>query len=402
MVIPGGRFREVYYWDTYWIIKGLLICHMFDTAKGMLLNFFNLVQNLGHIPNGTRKYYIGRSQPPLMTMMVEEYLTRTGDFAFVKENIHHLDAEMTFWYNSRRVRVYAKDKAFIVYRYYSAIPLPRPESYREDKITASGEHTEVGVNMRYISIRSAAESGWDFSTRWLIFQGENLGTLNDCATMFIIPVDLNAFMHYNYKLLTDWHARIGNTKYVQLYNERAQYQQFLLDELFWNPTSGIWLDYDAFHERPRDYFYLSNFVPLWTKSYTKDADTMLIKLSQYIDQYHFENFQGGFPTSVYTTTEQWDYPNSWPPLQVFLIQGLGKMDTPVASKMAKDYATLWVHSNYQGFIQFDSMFEKYDCMRPGEIGGSGEYKAQEGFGWTNAIVLELLEQYPDIPCISKY
>lgn len=105
VVVPGGRFREFYYWDSYWIIKGLLYSEMYDTARGMLLNFLSVVDKYGFIPNGGRIYYARRSQPPLLIPMIQAYYEETKDIKFIKENIDTMEAEFQFWYNNHTIQV---------------------------------------------------------------------------------------------------------------------------------------------------------------------------------------------------------------------------------------------------------------------------------------------------------
>lgn len=128
-VIPGGRFREYYYWDSYWIVQGLLASGMYDTVKGMLLNFISIVQRIGHIPNGGRIYYLQRSQPPLLISMVEAYVEATKDNQFIIDNYDTLEKEINFWFNNRTVKVYKDDKEYTLFRYNAPSNGPRPESY---------------------------------------------------------------------------------------------------------------------------------------------------------------------------------------------------------------------------------------------------------------------------------
>lgn len=130
VIVPGGRFREFYYWDSYWIIKGLLLSEMYDTVKGMLTNFVTIVDKIGFIPNGGRVYYAMRSQPPLLIPMVEEYLKTTHDIAWLKENLWLLEKEFDFWMTNRTVDIERDGINYTLARYYEESSGPRPESYR--------------------------------------------------------------------------------------------------------------------------------------------------------------------------------------------------------------------------------------------------------------------------------
>lgn len=135
-IIPGGRFREIYYWDSLWIIEGLLICDMTETVRGILENFIHMIDTLGFIPNGSRKYYTSRSQPPLFAFMVNEYIKATNNTEWLHKNIASIEKELQFWLN-KFTCLKKGEKDYHVCRYISETPLPRPESYKEDMDTAS-------------------------------------------------------------------------------------------------------------------------------------------------------------------------------------------------------------------------------------------------------------------------
>lgn len=131
-IVPGGRFKEIYYWDSYWIIKGLLISEMTETAKGMIENFLSLVQKYGFIPNGSRVYYLNRSQPPLLAFMVKIYISTTNDHAWLKSIIGTLEKELNWWHENRMVSVQKGGVTYQLARYDVESNTPRPESYAED------------------------------------------------------------------------------------------------------------------------------------------------------------------------------------------------------------------------------------------------------------------------------
>ncbi|KAL4696901.1 hypothetical protein H8959_002599 [Pygathrix nigripes] len=132
-IVPGGRFVEFYYWDSYWVMEGLLLSEMAETVKGMLQNFLDLVKTYGHVPNGGRVYYLQRSQPPLLTLMMDCYLTHTNDTTFLQENIEMLALELDFWTKNTTVSVSLEGKNYLLNRYYVPYGGPRPESYNKDR-----------------------------------------------------------------------------------------------------------------------------------------------------------------------------------------------------------------------------------------------------------------------------
>lgn len=129
VIVPGGRFKEFYYWDSYWIQRGLLVSNMTRTVKGMIENFFEMVEKLGFIPNGGRIYY-QRSQPPLLLPMVDSYLQATNDEQFIKDNIKTMLKEFDFFQQNRMVSFNHNDKLYTMARYNVELTEPRPESYR--------------------------------------------------------------------------------------------------------------------------------------------------------------------------------------------------------------------------------------------------------------------------------
>lgn len=136
-IIPGGRFKEYYYWDTYWIIKGLLLSDMVETARGMVQNILSMVERYGFVPNGGRVYYLNRSQPPVLTLMVYDYMKYTKDYEFIRQNIATLEKELKFWLTKRTVPIRKGGKTFVLAHYDSSSDTPRPESYFEDIETCS-------------------------------------------------------------------------------------------------------------------------------------------------------------------------------------------------------------------------------------------------------------------------
>lgn len=218
VIIPGGRFIEFYYWDSYWIIRGLLYSEMQDTARGMIENFMSIVKRIGFIPNGGRVYYHGRSQPPLLTGMVKSYVDFTNDDLFAINALDALEHEFEYFVNNHSVQV--KGHNLAVYRDSSTGP--RPESYSEDVETGENFDTEEAREDHYSELKSAAESGMDFSSRWFINEnGTNVGNLTHLKTRSIVPVDLNAYLYWNAKLIAEFHSKAGNIEKVTEYENKA-------------------------------------------------------------------------------------------------------------------------------------------------------------------------------------
>ncbi|XP_068083536.1 trehalase-like [Anabrus simplex] len=403
-VVPGGRFREFYYWDTYWIIRGLLLCEMKDTVRGMLENFIHMVRIYGHIPNGGRIYYIQRSQPPLFIPMVDAYYQETADLEFVRQYLDVLEHEYSFWKQKRSVEVHKNGRSYMLARYYANSKGPRPESYREDyNIAREWYHSNPERTQEfYVDIKSGAESGWDFSSRWYISEdGTNKGKLKDIHTREIIPVDLNSFLCMNAQIMAKLCGDLGYFSKAGYYAEEAEYKKKAMTDVFWDEEEGSWFDYDIRNFVARKYFYPSNLTPLWTGCYDYyDVVPIAKKVIKYLNKHNMSSYYG-IPTSESFTKEQWDFPNAWPPLQAIVIQGLVQTQQPAATQLAYEYADRWVQSNYMGFQQESRMYEKYNATEAGASGRLGEYDVQSGFGWTNGVIIELLSMYGDKMRVDK-
>ncbi|XP_055386870.1 trehalase isoform X2 [Condylostylus longicornis] len=391
VIIPGGRFREFYYWDSYWIIRGLLYSEMFDTTKGMLKNFLSIVQRYGFVPNGGRIYYSKRSQPPLLAAMVKSYVDYTGDDKFAIDSVKTLEYEFEFWMNNHS---HVIDGHCLV-AYGDKSSGPRPESYSEDIETGHYLETEDEKQELYSELKAAAESGMDFSSRWFITSnGTNEGMLKDLKTRSIIPVELNAIMFWNAKIIAEFYSKAGDVKKCAEYEAKAQDILKAIEAVLWHEDVGAWLDYDLINNKRRNYFVPTNLSPLWMKCYdiTK-SEHISERVLKYIENVGIDKYPGGVPNTLLNTGEQWDFPNVWPPMQYILIIGLDNLGTPEAKRLAEKWTKRWVQSNFEAYKSSQHMYEKYNAEIFGGYGGGGEYDVQVGFGWSNGVIIELLTRY---------
>ncbi|XP_013911319.1 PREDICTED: trehalase [Thamnophis sirtalis] len=387
VVVPGGRFREYYYWDSFWILGGLLLSNMTVTAKGLIQNFLYLVSKFGHVPNGGRVYYERRSQPPLLTLMMESYLSHTNDTEFLRENVHLLEAEYHFWQDHRAVNISVGGKQYSLNRYNVQVGEPRPESYMKDVELAMGLEEEAQQSL-WAELQSAAESGWDFSSRWFL---PGLLSLRDTRVRGIVPVDLNAILCKVEQLLATFYQVLGHAQKASRFRAARRQRVAALTAVLWNEEAGVWLDYHFLRQRHNPAFYPSNLSPLWAEC---DVDLARAeKVLRYLEESRALSFANGLPTSLTRTGQQWDFPNAWAPLQHMVITGLAKSSSPRARELAFSLAQRWVQMNLAVYKKHGGMFEKYDVEGDGKPGGGGEYPVQEGFGWTNGVALQLLDLY---------
>jgi alpha,alpha-trehalase len=385
-VVPGGRFREMYYWDSYFTMVGLQTSGRDDLVAAMVENFAGLIDRYGHIPNGNRSYYLSRSQPPYFAAMVELQAEHEGVNALIKR-LPQLEREYSFWMegatslaagNAHR-RVVRLADGTLLNRHWDDLANPRDEAYLEDIETARRSGRPAADVYR--DLRAAAESGLDFTSRWFA-DGK---TLSSIRTTEIVPVDLNSLL---YKLeLTIARAckasrRSGCTKEM---TAKARARQSAMLRLMWSDKLNAFVDYDWRNNRPMERLTIATAFPLF-------ADLVDRKLARRVARTIEKSLL--MPHGVVTTTEdtgeQWDAPNGWAPLQWIAIDGLRRHgEQELAAKIAEG----WVAENARVYCKTGKLVEKYNVRDAGE-GKGGEYPVQDGFGWTNGVFIKLLAIYP--------
>lgn len=399
-IIPGGRFREIYYWDSYWIICGLLVSKMTATANGIIGNLLHQVDRFGHVPNGTRIYYIRRTQPPYLIPMMAKYIEKTTDLKFLRESIATMERELDFFERNRRIDYTWEGRRYTVFHFSSESSGPRPESYKEDLIEAQAHFNTIEEQEEcYMHKKAAAESGWDFSSRWYIdSNGENKGPLINTKTCYIAPVDLNALMYQNYRFMARFHRMLGSEDKGRFYDGKSGDILRSLNELFWCSREEMWFDIDMLNNKRRYYFYASNLFPLWAEAYEPFRAFHVAKCAvDYLHRTGALNHEGGIPASLEHTDQQWDF-SVWAPLHHFIINGLKKTGDERAIELSKKIAKKFVQailSNCNINALSTSFFEKYDPDNPGRPFDGGEYSVQVGFGWTNGVLVDFINQYGD-------
>lgn len=356
VIVPGGRFIEFYYWDSYWIIRGLLYSQMTHTAKGMIENFLSIVNRFGLIPNGGRVYYARRSQPPLLTAMIKSYVEFTNDNDFAIAALNTLEKEYNYWVTNHTINV----KGHSMFAYGGNSDGPRPESYREDWETSQGFDSDEEKREHFLELKAGAESGMDYSSRWFINStGGYEGNLRNLKTRYIVPVELNAILHWNCKMLSEFFGKANNSAKAQEYEQKASKLLQAIEEVLWNEEVGVWLDYDTINQRSRNLFVPTNLAPLWTKAYNADKTQQISKsVLAYVERLKLDSYPGGVPNSLYRSGEQWDFPNVWPPMQYLLVEGLDNLGTPEAKSLSSSWGQRWVKSNFAAYRETRAMYEK--------------------------------------------
>jgi alpha,alpha-trehalase len=385
-VVPGGRFREIYYWDSYFTMLGLVQDGRTDLVKSMIDNFADLILTHGHIPNGNRAYYSSRSQPPFFAAMVKLLADKQGDSILVKY-LKPLELEYAFWMaDSGLVKMPGMSSARVVRmpdggllnRYYDNKATPRAESYREDVELqiASGRPGES----IWRDVRAAAESGWDFSSRWLK-DGKTLSTIR---TTSIVPVDLNSLI-YNLELTLAWAYRASDRDADALRMEAVAAKRVIsMNRYFWDPQFGFFMDYDFQDGVGTGIRSMAGAYPLYFGWASKpQAERVAVILAQDF------LFPGGFVSTPYNTGQQWDAPNGWAPLQWIGIKGLQRYQI---NDLAAKATVNWCMLNAKVYRATGKMMEKYDVTDLKLEAGGGEYPVQDGFGWSNGVLQALIPQ----------
>lgn len=397
MVIPAGRFRESYYWDSYWCALALDACGLHAEGAGALRNLLWTIRNYGIVPNGTRKYYLGRSQPPLLAaalekmpharesdtiqLLLEEYKSTTSGF--------------------RAVRIMLEGgETITLQRYWSDTAEPRPESFREDTELAR-DLSEKEKHRLWRNISSACASGWDFSSRWM----QNGFDLRSTCTTRVIPVDLNAFLLKMERAIATIASEAGDELTSSTFFLQAEQRRYAIDKVLWSKNQKRWQDMLMSEQdfelslqgQPitksnltrADGVFASDFVPLWC-----EAEASLEQARYALEALENSGMlkDGGLVASNKNSGQQWDFPNVWPPLVHMLVEGVAKhVDPDNPCSLDKQIAKAFLQNAWQGWNSTGNMYEKYNgCKSCGTAGSGGEYSVQVGFGWTNAVVLLLL------------
>ena len=394
-VVPGGRFREVYYWDSYFTMLGLAESDHLDKISDMVDNFAYEIDTFGHIPNGNRSYYLSRSQPPFFSMMVE--LLATHDSDALKKYRPQMEKEYAYWMDGvdalqpgqANKRVVKLDDGAILNRYWDDRDTPRPESWLDDVNTAKSNPNRPATEI-YRDLRSAAASGWDFSSRWMD-DPQKLGTIR---TTSIVPVDLNALMFKMEKLLARASQEGGDAASASKYEALATARQKAIESHLWNDKEGWYADYDLKSKKVRNQLTAAALFPLYVKAAAQDrADKVAAATSSHLLK------PGGIATTTVNSGQQWDAPNGWAPLQWVAAEGLQNYGQ---EKVSMDVTWRFLKNVQHTYDREKKLVEKYDVSTTGTGGGGGEYPLQDGFGWSNGVTLKMLDRVcpKEKPCDS--
>ena len=378
-IVPGGRFNEIYYWDSFFTMLGLAVSGRIDMIEDMVKNFDYMIHSFGFIPNGNRSYYLGRSQPPFFSLMVALLAEQKGENTLATYTLA-LEKEYSFWMegvdrlsdtDQAHKRVVRLRNGDVLNRYYDNIHAPRAEMYQDDVelIASQGEKGKQTL----VNIRAACESGWDFSSRWC----EDPADLATIRTTDLVQIDLNCLLYHLEMIL---YKATG----LENYALAAQKRKDAIQKHLWNETLGtysdlLWRDMThspSIHAGALFPLYFNLATPAQAEQAAQLSSKELLKA-------------GGLLTSNYDSGQQWDAPNGWAPLQWMAIKGLRNYGH---TGLADEIKTRWTQLNIKVFKQTGKLMEKYNVVDINLESGGGEYPVQDGFGWTNGVLLALLNE----------
>ena len=387
-MVPGGRFKEIYYWDSYFTMVGLAASGKLDLVRNMLDNFAYLIDQFGFIPNGNRSYYLSRSQPPFFSSMVMLYAQYVGMEEALKY-LPHLEKEHAFWMDGKD-QVNNKNKAFkkvvwldanvVLNRYQDTQTSLRPEGYLTDlKVLGKVDKNRKEEVMAHR--RATCESGWDFSSRWLNSANDGIENM---LTSHILPIDLNCLLFHLEESIAKLSRSQGDIKKEEEYNLLALRRKEAINRYFWDTGFECYKDFNFKQQKVSQQITLASNFPL----YYKISSDYQAKCQERIMRERFL-FSGGLVTTLVETGEQWDYPNGWAPLQWISIKGLEHYNY---FDLANTIQERWINLNKKVFDRTGKMMEKYNVVNDSLHAGGGEYPTVDGFGWTNGVAIALLKK----------
>ncbi|MBN8815234.1 MAG: alpha,alpha-trehalase TreA [Sphingomonas sp.] len=391
-VVPGGRFRELYYWDSYFTMLGLARSGRQDLIEEMIAGFGSLIDRFGRVPNGTRTYYLSRSHPPVFYLMAALSKDRSIDGR--RQRLDWMIAEHRFWMQGAdglapggtHRRVVRLSDGALLNRYWDDRPSPRDESWREDIELAARVPDRLAQDV-WRDLRAAAESGWDFSSRWL---GDRR-TLETIRTTRLLPVDLNALLHGLEATIADEAEGLGEKDVARYFAAAAATRHAAMETHLWNDVCGFYADYDLDVGEVSDQPTAAMAFPLFAgMASPRRAERTATALAAMVAP-------GGLLTTLEVTEQQWDAPNGWAPLQWIAVAGLERYGL---DSLAGRIADRWVSVVQAEYSATGRLIEKYDVRRGG-VGHGGEYATETGFGWTNGVTLEMIRRMPGGDALPK-
>jgi len=389
-IVPGGRFNEQFYWDTYFIMLGLATDGYWVAIENMIKNYTFMIRKYGFIPTANRSYFLTRSQPPFFTQMVRLLARHHGKGVYLT-HLPYILGEYRFWmkgaarlkryeYRSFR-RVVQMVDGELMNRYYDDRQTPRPESLRQDLDTSRNAPDRAPEKL-FLHLRAAAESGWDFSSRWF----EDPHDIRTIHAADLIPVDLNCLLYLMEVTIADAYKMLRQPLLIKRFTTLANQRKAAILKYCWDEELGVFGDYN-FHRRERTgRKTIAMVFPLYVGIASREQAASVARV---IEQEFLH--PGGLVTTLENTGQQWDAPNGWAPLEWIAIQALNNYGY---YELADEIKTRWLSRNRLVYERERKLVEKYNVTDGVGLGGGGEYILQDGFGWTNGVYRALKDNLP--------
>ncbi|EAL19462.1 hypothetical protein CNBG4090 [Cryptococcus deneoformans B-3501A] len=348
VIVPGGRYREIYYWDSFWVLEGLLKSELYDYAWDLLQNFMDLIDIYGYLPNGGRKYYLNRSQPPVFVQMIDAYIKATNNITLLERALPVASSELEWWANNRTSNFTSPftNQSRTIAQYSVTNSAPRPEGYVEDFETVMGASPALNETEQaelYSELATGAESGWDYSARWceqpLLNTTDNNPALRTLKVKSIIPVDLLSLMAGDHALLANLYELYANStgggegtgneemskrdgesddavSKIAYHRQMAQEFSDSILDLCWDPEKSWFYDFNVTSNSRSNIFHAGGTWPLWqniTPSEIMGNESAALSL---VSGFRFLlGHYSGVPSvaTLLFTGLNWDFPNAWPP-----------------------------------------------------------------------------------------
>src|SRR3990167_3647924 len=270
-VVPGGRFTEQFYWDSYFIMLGLAASGRWNRIDGMIKNYAYMIRKFGFIPTANRTYFLSRSQPPFFSHMVRLLAQHNGRRRTYLEYLPYMLAEYRFWVKGRKsvnshidtraiARVVQMPNGVILNRYFDNKTTPRPESLREDIETAELAVLHDSERL-YLDLRAGAESGWDFSSRWFT-DGADITTIH---TTDIVPVDLNCLIYQLEMTIAETYRLMFQPLLARKFRTLAERRAATISRYMWSESDQFFMDYDFRTAKSTPHVTLAGVFPLYAK-----------------------------------------------------------------------------------------------------------------------------------------
>ena len=403
-VVPGGRFNEMYGWDSYFTQVGLVRDDELVLAKNMVDNFLYQIEHYGKILNANRTYYLSRSQPPFLTQMILNVYRKQPNRAWLRATVPAIEKYYRFWITEPHLT-----KETVLSRYYDLGDGPAPEVLSGERDDKGRDHYDLVKDyyrthevkdydlsryydkekdqltaLFYKGDRSMRESGFDPSNRFGPFNVD---------IIHYDPVCLNSLLYLMETDTAEILRILGRAAEGRVWMKRAEERRQRINRLMWDDQDGLYYDYNFERKEVRRYPFVTTFYPLWVGVADKrQAERIVANL-------HLFERPGGLLTSTTVTGSQWDAPFGWAPTEMIAIQGLRRYGyNKEADRITANFLSLVLKE----FIQHNTIVEKYDVERRESEVSAGlkfGYKSNEiGFGWTNAAFVEL---YANLPVANR-